>query len=165
MDNLVTTFCLIVTVHGQSLEPLIETFDDPTYLVRHKQTAVLKKQLQVPWEEFLIKGLKKERKTLEVHRRVENLIKKWDSFTTEYGNIPWIDALPNNFPDRQRIMSEYLGKASGCYGNDYPQYRLATSLWLQDLKSQGWWMSCIWRLQEEMIPNEKFWKQNGRFPP
>lgn len=53
-----------------------------------------------------------------------------------YG-YPFIDSLPKNYPKRDKIMGEYLKETRKYYGcgswdNDWPEYRYATELWVND---------------------------------
>jgi hypothetical protein len=74
---------------------------------------------------------------------------------------PKIDALPKDFPDRDKIIALYLQKAEevgflpkiwdwACGCNFYPGYHKATELLVEDLLIQGWWPKQIKQLLQEM---------------
>ncbi len=164
MENLIPAFCLMVGLHQCALESTVMKLGDDRFAIREQNHRLLEKQLNVCWKEFLIKRLKEDRNDAEINRRLDCVIEKLDSLVTDYGKYPWIDALPKNYPNRQKVIDEYLKKTGWMPAKDYPQYRCATYLWLKDLKRQGCWTSSLKEVQKSMIPNELYWIKNRKYP-
>jgi hypothetical protein len=87
---------------------------------------------------------------------------------------PWIDALPFDYPKKSEIIAEYLKKARQANGlsatsslyepPNYPMYRYATSLFLNDLRKQGWRAEAIEALRLRMANHEQTYKTHGKYP-
>ena len=162
----ISAFCMVVAIHQTVLEPTVQQLGSTEFRVREKAHKWLDNQLKVPWEEFLAVGLrKKSYADLETQLRVRYLTRKMDDICTDYGQYPWICALPKEYPNREKLVIHYLSFGS-CLSQppDYEGYRYATFLFLHDLKEKGWWASSLRKLQIPMIENEKYWRLNSRYP-
>lgn len=91
----------------------------------------------------------------EIRRRIEWIVADWrhcrltqccaeaETHLRElrYAAWPWIDSLPADYPDRQEIIAAYLGAAVQAEhesrGPDWPAYRQATKLYVEDLLRGG----------------------------
>ncbi|OGZ73435.1 MAG: hypothetical protein A2908_04140 [Candidatus Staskawiczbacteria bacterium RIFCSPLOWO2_01_FULL_38_12b] len=163
----ISLLLLTIGMEQALMEPMVKKLGDSDYTVREKSRVLLEKQLAIsPWEELLVKGLKKDWKDLEINRQIHFLTHpKWGSSLTVYGKYPWLDSLPRDYPDRGKIISIYWNKAVSVHdGKDYLRWRHATYLWMTDLQKQGHWTSSLRKIQKEMIFNELRWKRDGRYP-
>lgn len=78
---------------------------------------------------------------------------------TTYKAIPWIDALPKQYPNRDIIISKYMEgmDRSGICGDklfEYMGYRLATKNYIIDLHKSGIKKKDIIKLLDSMVPEE-----------
>lgn len=168
MDNVITTLCLLATVQGNALEPQVLRLGSEEFRERETAHRIIQKQLEVPWAEVTAKMLPRFSTDLETDCRVRVLTQKWTNALTDYGKYPWICALPKGYPDRERIVKEYLTKARETRGTidglDYFNHRYATYLYLRDLQAKGAWISQIHTIQREMVPNELYWYEHQKYP-
>lgn len=84
---------------------------------------------------------------------------------TTYKAIPWIDALPENYPKRTEIISKYMdGMDRSAPASDnpweYAGYRMATRLYVIDLHKGGMNKAEIVKLLDSMVPGELKQLQN-----
>jgi len=87
---------------------------------------------------------------------------------------PWIDALPFDYPCKDALVNEYLEKANAMLYSEeegyvcdfeHANYRLATTLFLGNLRKQGWLEDNIAQLRARMQANENHYKIHRSFPP
>ena len=132
---------------------------------RELAQRLLEQQIKTPWEESLVLWMRKDRKDAEISRRVQSITERWDCTMTDYGKYPWLDALPQSYPCRDKIVSGYLEKVGVVFPDeDYARYRIATMMWLEDMRKGGCRMHMLWGVQRTMIPNEEFWIKNRKYP-
>jgi hypothetical protein len=171
MDKVLVALAIIVGCHDAALRSWKDKLGDDKFAVRRHAQAVMEKSIaSAPWAEFLVHGLIIRRnccKDAEVRMRLARIIAPHENLCTEYKKIPWIDALPKGYPDKEKIVKHYIDMfgTTGCDADDWENWRLATKTWLEDLRAKGWWTSSLRRLQREMIPNELYWKKFRRYPP
>jgi hypothetical protein len=107
----------------------------------------------------------------EVAWRAERLASKYrltwlDQVLEQTAPVPWIDALPWSYPNRDSIVTSYLGVP--CPSQEvgpYPQYRTATRAWLQQEICGGMSRQEIVRILKVMAERCKHWQRHGQFPP
>jgi hypothetical protein len=95
----------------------------------------------------------------EIATRAE-LVKKTfyeNILPTNYCKLPWIDGLPEDYPDRAIIVDKYLeGKNRDWDKNlEYVGYRLATLEFITDLFNNGKSRKDIISLLDKMVEGEK----------
>lgn len=103
---------------------------------------------------------------LEVRKRSEFLLEDWSKVNpVDYPVLPWIDMLPDDWPDRLKVLNCYLGDARnliGWNGSEWPDYRQATGFYVVYLRQQGWDRNRIQKLLDSMVIREKeYRKKNG----
>lgn len=102
----------------------------------------------------------------EVVRRARDLLAHFYSLEpSDYAAMPWIDQLPDYWPDRKAIVETYLYRArqlldTGYYQADWPDYRLATSLYVYDLLRQGVPRQSVLQLLDIMVEQEKEYRRS-----
>lgn len=76
---------------------------------------------------------------------------------TSYGKLPWIDGLPEDYPDRYVIISKYLNMQLRDAGlnKEFIGYRCATKDFIRDLYDSGMKRSEIVELLDIMVKGEK----------
>ncbi|MCS7167921.1 MAG: hypothetical protein RMI91_02890 [Gemmatales bacterium] len=89
---------------------------------------------------------------------------------TSYLVMPWIDMLPEDWPERKAVIETYLGRArqlldTSYYRADWPDYRLATTLYVSDLLRQGMPRLMVQRLLDAMVEREIAYRQSRGMPP
>lgn len=77
----------------------------------------------------------------EIRRRVGQLIETAHGSVCD-GPFPWIDQLPDDYPNRQQIIDRWLGKVRvpGWWADqleDWPEWRTATMLFCRHLLDSG----------------------------
>ena len=106
----------------------------------------------------------------EVAWRAERLASKYrlrwlDHVIAQAAPLPWLDALPRSFPDRDLVVGSFLGVP--CLSQEpgpYPQYRAATRAWLQHEVCRGMARQEILRLLQVMAERCKYWERYGNYP-
>jgi hypothetical protein len=102
----------------------------------------------------------------EVIRRARDLLAQFYSLEpSNYAVMPWIDQLPEHWPDRKAIVETYLYRArqlldNGYYQSDWPDYRLATSLYVFDLLRQGMPRQAVLQMLDTMVEREKEYRRS-----
>lgn len=85
-----------------------------------------------------------------------------DRLLARHHPVPWIDALPLDYPDRESVISLYLGAATGHDGGpDYPRYRDATRVFMRDRLDAGVGYAELWQLLGRMVERAKMWTGSG----
>ncbi|GBD36002.1 hypothetical protein HRbin36_01119 [bacterium HR36] len=89
---------------------------------------------------------------------------------SNYLAMPWIDMLPEDWSDRKAIIEHYLYRArqmldTSYYRADWPDYRLATSLYVHDLLRQGMPRHLVQQLLDIMVAREIAYRQSRGMQP
>lgn len=89
---------------------------------------------------------------------------------TNYLAMPWIDMLPDDWPNKKAIVESYLYRArqlldTSYYRADWPDYRLATSLYVYDLLRQGTPRYHVQQMLDVMVEREKVYRQTRGMQP
>lgn len=70
------------------------------------------------------------------HRLLSDLLR-----SARYTNWPWVDSLPEGYPERSQVIASYLARARGegflGVAPSWPEYRCATALLCLDLLKAG----------------------------
>jgi hypothetical protein len=82
-----------------------------------------------------------------------------------WDRTPWVDSLPKDYPQRSDTIVAYLAEVgvegAGWHGGggtpDWPKYRLATVLLLEDLCAAGWGDERLLDLLDDMAVYEENW--------
>lgn len=79
--------------------------------------------------------------------------------SSRYTNWPWIDSLPEGYPDRSKIISNYLARARGegflGVAPSWPEYRCATAFFCMDLLKAGSTESEVGLLLRRMVNGDR----------
>jgi hypothetical protein len=86
---------------------------------------------------------------------------------SHWPRMPWLDMLPPDYPDRKAIIDFYLQQAQTKVGRkgppDWPDYRLATHLYVRGLFLEQNRPHEVRRLLDRMAEAERSWlEQNGK---
>ncbi len=90
---------------------------------------------------------------------------------SNWPEIPWLDMLPANHPQRDQILSYYLTRAQKEIGRSsapkWEDYRLATKLYMEDLFRNEQRPAQVRQLLDSMAEHERDWiRRNGtRYNP
>ncbi len=100
----------------------------------------------------------------EIRSRCRRLVRLDDRRWLAMLTYPWIDCLPENFPDRPRLIGDYLDRACrevprGGWADGFPDYRKATELLIADLRAEGTPRRDLEQLLEAMAAGEKRMRQ------
>ena len=161
----VTTIVLsLLQAQQTNIDRLIKDLDNDRFAVRQKATEQLQAldEAAIPQVK---KALTKKDLSLEQRRRLEGVLEHYYSniLPTDWTKLPWIDSLPAEYPDRFKIINDYLTKArNGQWGDpgapEYAAYRDATRMWLRDeLEAGKSKRELIKLMDEQMIPYELKW--------
>lgn len=89
-----------------------------------------------------------------------------------YPCLPWIDELPDDYPDRCELITQFLSRSRkelGTFGSpDWTDYRHATRLFLEHEFANGCSIEAARRLLNQMVVNEREWIRDhgkGYNPP
>ena len=135
---------------------LIGNLADDSFIVREEASISLRKLdcVSVPYLRAATKH-----PDMEVRRRAEMLLADWRGSIkpTNHSETPWLDMLPNDYPDRREILDRCLSNARQIIqnGTNWPEYRWATQLLIDELLAAGKSKSSIIKLLDEMGKNEK----------
>lgn len=166
MFTLVGALCLELTIYSVPIENCIKNTQDHHWFNREQAEKELKHLLDQYDDYRIILGLIDkylQSNDPEIKRRLANAYNHYlYNFDTTSIEIPWIDMLPQDYPNRTEIIGQYLGKSREmisnyemwCYYSDYHDYRLATSLLIQDMLKSGIKKKQIKELLERMNYNE-----------
>ena len=119
---------------------LIALLGDPKFQVREKAHTALEQRMDM--DLYLATrscNISDAEASWRLNKIVKNFERKvfWPNLK-EYPVYPFIDSLPYSYPNRRDIIDRYLNKVTGghpshsCWDNDYPEYRHATELWVND---------------------------------
>ncbi|MGF1578462.1 MAG: hypothetical protein ACFCD0_03780 [Gemmataceae bacterium] len=90
---------------------------------------------------------------------------------SNWPRLPWLDMLPANHPQRDRILAYYLPRAQKTIGRkaapEWEDYRLATQLYMEDLFRNEQRPDQVRQLLNSMADHERDWiRRNGtRYNP
>ncbi|MCS7015430.1 MAG: hypothetical protein NZM42_04825 [Gemmatales bacterium] len=107
----------------------------------------------------------------EVARRARLLLAQFYWLEpSSYLAMPWIDMLPEDWPERKAVIENYLYRArqmldASYYRADWPDYRLATTLYASDLLRQGMPRSVVQQLLDAMVEREIAYRQSRGLQP
>lgn len=151
----------------------ISYLDHPQYRLREKAQAHLAKRILAP-DGFLLAQQLEYAAGLpqpEIARRARLLLAQFYWLEpTNYLVMPWIDMLPEDWPNRKALIEHYLYHArqlldTSYYRADWPDYRLATSLYVYDLLRQGMPRHAVLQMLDTMVEREKAYRQTRGMPP
>jgi hypothetical protein len=145
----------------------------PQYRVRERAQAQLASRIYATDGFMLAQQLEYAAQSphAEVARRARLLLGQFYWLEpTNYLAMPWIDMLPDDWPDRKAIIETYLYRArqlldTSYYRADWPDYRLATSLYACDLLRQGTPRLVVQQLLDVMVEREKAYRQSRGMQP
>lgn len=154
--NLVLLFSLL----DPEVSFLATQLGDDAWVVREKASAALAKMDERPIKILRFYQISGD---AEVRRRANRIVEAYERRVVfnENKKMPWIDHLPEHFPDRQEIINKYLlpYKESHRYDSEghYQVFRDATADFILDYCKKGHLKKEIVELLEEMAENEKQW--------
>lgn len=99
------------------------------------------------------------------HRLIElRLDSVCRSFLARLPVVPWIDSLPLDYPERDELISRYLGPCSDRPSGppDWPQHRAATRGMVRDLLLSGMDRGELQGLLDRMAARERLWDEAGK---
>lgn len=153
---------------------LIAQLGDDSFLIRQNASARLA-DLGRPAHRLLMVA-KITSDDPEVRYRAGGILEDWRSSyrPTKKGVLtPWLDSLPDDYPDKQAIVSRLVREARGGVDwsgydydsevQDWPVYRTATDLFVDHLIAAGKSKKDIIRLLDLMAEREaRYWKMRNR---
>lgn len=101
----------------------------------------------------------------EIRHRAKFLLDEVFSVKSTAGTIPWIDMLPPEMPDRQKIIVDYLAAVRGSDSNfyawelDWADYRTATCFYVHRLREEGRSKGEIRELLDKMEKREDSYRK------
>lgn len=101
----------------------------------------------------------------EVKRRVEEAMERFYHLSIPHRRwTPWIDQLPKEWPQRDRIIREYLEKATAVtvgenHGPAWTNYRVATVILARDMLRSGTPPDEVCRLLDRMSKAEVIYRE------
>ena len=107
----------------------------------------------------------------EIRHRARFLLDEVFSVKSTAGTVPWIDMLPSETPDRQKIIADYLKIARGsdspsyAWELDWVDYRIATCLYVRQLREKGWSKGKIREVLDKMEKREETYKKDHNVNP
>jgi hypothetical protein len=141
---------------------LIQKMGDQHYLVRDEAHELLR-NLLMSEEGERYRGLI-ESSTLhpdpEIARRCRQLTECFYIVEpSHYPATPWIDMLPPSVANRQEVIERYLQQArsgmNSWSGQDWPDYRRATHLYIRELLRQGYTRKQAQAVLNQMAEQER----------
>lgn len=91
---------------------------------------------------------------------------------TKWPRLPWLDMLPQDHPDRQQVIQQFVREAQERIGRkgppDWPDYRLATQLYVHRLFQMQHHPEQVRRMLDAMAEQEREWiirNRNKYSPP
>lgn len=153
-----------IFVLEKEINVLIEKFEDEHFAVRQQAYEKLVKIVQEDENRTLFSFFKKTAagKKFETACRISAAAEHYYIVLPDnYPAVPWIDMLPKDFPDKDNIIRKYMDKSPDFpwSSSDYPKYRYAMMLYIFDLVEGGMPRSKIVHLLNQMVENEKKWKE------
>lgn len=152
---------------------LIAQLGDDSFSVRQDASAQLA-SLGTPAHRLLMSA-KLTSDDPEVRHRAGGILEDWRSAyrPTKRAITPWLDSLPDDYPDKQAILTRMLKEARGGVDwsgydydsevQDWPIYRTATDLFVDQLIAAGRSKKEIIRLLDLMADREaRYWKMRNR---
>ncbi|MBI2054027.1 MAG: hypothetical protein HYT36_01715 [Candidatus Staskawiczbacteria bacterium] len=126
----------------KEMTALVEKFGDNRFKIRQQAYERLVEIVEEDEKMVFLPFLKDavRYKDSETTRRIKGAMDYYYVFKPDnYSLIPWIDMLPEDFPDRKNVIIKYLKKSPPLFGDgwDYPDYRWATTLLICDLLDNG----------------------------
>lgn len=152
---------------------LIAQLGDPSFRVREEATVRLSLLGEAAHRPLMVAKLHHD--DPEVRMRARVILEDWRATfrTSKRARTPLIDCLPDDYPDRQLVISGTLQALRGCdYGYDYiheledwPIYRSATELLVDQLIVAGKSKKEITLLLDAMVEKEAtFWRNRNMEP-
>lgn len=152
----------------KEVNALIEKMGDKDFKVRETAYNRLVEMVQKDDGSDLLPALEKAREhnDLEIVSRAERVIRQYYFvMPTDYPFLPWIDSLPDDFPNRWKIISRYLqlvppdDSFTWLIPPDRPQfrcyrYRLATAHFCRALLKNGMTRSQVRSLLDKMAKED-----------
>jgi len=139
---------------------LLALCNSDNYHVREHATAELVALLERQPALLSVLERAAESGPAEIRRRARLVLTAYYSVGPSwYGRLPWIDMLPQDWPDRQDVIHCYLSRARQlqlewlCY-ETWLDYRVATRLFVIDLLRNGHSRDEVRRLLDAMAENE-----------
>ena len=103
----------------------------------------------------------------EVRCRAERLLVKvrvgrMDAISV--ADLPWIDSLPGEYPERCQVVSVYLSLSGSSADKDWHGYKQATAYWLRDQLVAGRTWGELEQVLVQMRERVRHYRQHGRYP-
>jgi hypothetical protein len=165
------SLALLFGLYTAEMQLLVHSLGDEQFAIRQRASNFLAQRLEAPdlllWLALPVLEEASKHADPEIGRRAQILL---DDFyanvgPTYYRAYPWIDMLPSSYPDRQRIVNDYLNHARaliGSHGGEWPDYRYATQLFIQQSLRSGLSRHSAQTLLDAMVEQERFYrKQRG----
>jgi hypothetical protein len=97
----------------------------------------------------------------EIRRNLRPILTKFYTvLPSDYPVLPWVDRLPDDWPNRKdvieqylKVVREYLGDWY-CYSESWMDYRIATQLLIVDLRNQSFSRWQLQQLLDRMVERE-----------
>ncbi len=97
----------------------------------------------------------------EIRRSLRPILTRFYTvFPSDYPVLPWVDRLPDDWPDRKDVIEHYLKLARGYlgdwsqYSESWMDYRIATQLMIFDLRNQNFSRWQLQQLLDRMVERE-----------
>lgn len=141
LSNLVLCLALLGQTVAVDTRVLIAQLGHDDFAVRHSATEQLTQLVITGKDPSLIATLEElvsTHKDPEVQLRARHIVRRQRlAFLKRYPSMPWIDSLPQEYPNRSDVIRVYLSAAQDIYprsqGYPFPEYRLATFIFVRDL--------------------------------
>lgn len=168
---------MVVMFHllDPEVQVLVKQLGNDEWREREKASAKLKKMGERPMRILMYAEVYNT--DLEIRRRAQRLVSHYMGDLikcTKYDEIPWIECLPKDFPDRDKVLEAAFKKHGepqydwGYDGNGAVEYREATRSLMRAMYHKGWSSKKVRECLDKMADNEREWEnQGGRstYPP
>lgn len=153
-------------------QALVRQLGHPTWHVRQGAQERLEVLSRTDtWDRYqrLVEATQGSNDPEVVQRAQAVLARSWDVRPTGGGDLPWIDMLPETYPDRQSVTYRFLHESGwptgyGSYSKGWDEYRAATALLVRDLLGRGRTRNEVRVLLDSMVARESEWKARQTTP-
>lgn len=151
---------LLLSLFDPEVSLLATQLGDDEWLVREKASAALVKMDERP---IKVLRLLQVCDDAEVRHRANRIVRAYEGslFPTKYGKMPWIDHLPSDFPDRDKIVSKYIDPYREYHQydgeGDYKIFRDATADFILEYSKKGHSRKECVELLDKMAGSEESW--------
>jgi hypothetical protein len=156
-----------ITADEAEVLVLIDQLGDERYAARIDAQRRLERILLFEPNPALRERVEEEAKRnpdLEIRRRAAFALETfYDLRPRAYPVLPWIDMLPQEYPERQGVidgsLSQVRAPGSWSYQADWPDYRQATSVYARSLLRQGFPRHCVQEMLDDMVQRERRYRE------